>query len=76
MNGTSWDERVSRLADFNMFKSEIKTLLFYVIFIISMISRLTDYNSMVILKTFIFMSHYIDRICIVFTIITYGISFL
>ena len=49
-----------------MFKSEIKTLLFffYVILIISMISLLADYNSMV-LKTFTFMSHYIDGICIV-----------
>ena len=28
MNGTRLDERVRRLTDFNMFKSEIKTLLF------------------------------------------------
>ena len=38
---------------------------FYVILIISMISLLADYISMVILKTFTFMSHYIDLICIV-----------
>ena len=36
-----------------------------VILIISMISLLADYNSMVILKTFNFMFHYIDWICIV-----------
>ena len=54
------DERVRRLTDFNMFKSEIKTRYFYVILIISMISLLADYNSMVIFKTFTFMFHYID----------------
>ena len=42
------NERVRRLTDFNMFKSEIKTLLFLRFLIISMISLLTCYNSMII----------------------------
>ena len=46
------DERVRRLTNFNMFKSEIKPELFYVILIIIMITLFTDYNNMVILKTF------------------------
>ena len=53
--------RVRRLTNFNMFKSEIKTVLFfYVTLIISMISLFTDYNNMVILKTFTFLLHYIE----------------
>ena len=43
-----------------MFKSEIKTVLFYVILIFVMISLFSDYD-MVILKTFTFTSHYIYR---------------
>ena len=54
------DERVRRLPDFNMFKSEIKRCYFYVILIISMLSLLADYISMVIFKTFTFMFYYID----------------
>ena len=49
-----------------MLRSLIKPVLFlYVILIISMISLYMDYNNMVILTVFIFMSHYIELICIV-----------
>ena len=53
---------VRRLTNFNMFiMSEIKTVLFYVILIISMISLFTDYNNMVIfIFKLTFMLHYIE----------------
>ena len=56
------DERVRRLADFNNLCLTLKSkpCYFYVILIISMLSLLADYNSMVIFKTFTFMFHYID----------------
>ena len=54
------DERVRRLANFNMFMSKSNRCYFYVILIIRMISLITDYNNMVISETFTFMSHYIE----------------
>ena len=69
------DEHVRRLTDFNMFKSEIKMLLFYVILIISMISLLADYNSMVIFKNIhLYVPLYrLNLYCV--TIIIYCISY-
>ena len=64
------DERVRRLTDFNMFKR----CYFYVIWIISMISLLADYNSMVIfLNIHLYVPLYILNLYCV-TIIIYCIS--
>ena len=58
------NERVRRLANFNIFTSEINPVYFYVILIISMISLFTDYNNMVILKTFTFMLYRMNLYCV------------
>ena len=65
MNGTSWMNVSGGWPTLTCLSLKSKRCYFSVILIISIVSLLADHNSMVIFKTFTFMSHYIDWICIV-----------